>query len=224
MKICSYNIKNNFFKHKNKTKDITSFINKYDLDILATQEYLFRDAKKFKLDGYKCVGKGRLHFKGSIFNESCSVITKLNIIKHKVYKLPWFFTSFPRIMNEILVKDGNKEYLIINTHLDYLHRFSQKKQLNFIYNHIKNIDNNKNIILLGDFNLHIDNKIFKDFINKLNTINIKRIDINDKTFKLLDKPIDHIFVSNNIKVLNYKVIIDDELDISDHYPLYLEIK
>ncbi|MBR5662771.1 MAG: endonuclease/exonuclease/phosphatase family protein [Bacilli bacterium] len=224
MKICSYNVKNNFFKHKNKTNDIISFINKYDIDILGVQEYLFKDAKKFGLENYKCIGKGRLHFKNSIFNESCNIITRLNVIKHNVHKLPWFFTSFPRIMNEIRVKNNGKEYLVINTHLDYLHKISQKKQLNFIFNYLKNLKDAENIILMGDFNLNINNKIFKKFINDLKSININRVEINDKTFKFLDKPIDHIFISNSINVTDSIVIVDKELDISDHYPIYIEIK
>ena len=222
IKICSYNIKNNFFKHKDKTKDIISFINKYEIDIFGVQEYLFKDAKKFNLENYKCVGKGRLVRKNSIFNEACSIITRFDILKHKVYKLPWFFTTFPRIMNEIVVKYKNKEYLIINTHLDYLHKISQKRQLNYILNHIKNIKF-KNVILMGDFNLDLNSIIFKKFIIELKTIGINRVDINEKTFKLLNKPIDHIFVSSNLNVISSKVIIDNDLAISDHYPLYIEI-
>ena len=183
MKICSYNVKNNFFKHKNKTNDIISFINKYDIDILGVQEYLFKDAKKFSLEKYKCIGKGRLYFKNSIFNESCNIITRFNVIKHKVHKLPWFFTSFPRIMNEITIKNNCKEYLFINTHLDYLHKISQRKKFNFIFNYLKKLKDVKNIILMGDFNLNINNKIIKKNINYLKSININRVEINEKTFK-----------------------------------------
>lgn len=224
MKICSYNVKNNFFKHVNKTEDIIKFINKYDLDILGVQEYLFRDAKMFKLDNYECIGKGRLIRKSSVFNESCNIITRCNVLKHKVYRLPWFFTSFPRIMNEVIIKHKNKEYLIINTHLDYLHKISQKKQLKYILNHIKNLKNKDNVIIMGDFNLNLNSKIFNNFIDELNKININRVEINCKTFKLLESPIDHIFISNNLKLEEYKIIIDPELDISDHYPIYIEIK
>ena len=223
IKVCSYNIKNNFFKHINKTNDIISFINRYNLDILGVQEYLFRDAKKFSLDNYKCIGKGRTIRKNCIFNETCNIITRLDVISHRTYKLPWFFTYFRRIMTEVKIKSKNKEYVVINTHLDYLHKISQKKQLNFILNHIKNLKH-KNIILMGDFNLNLNSFIFNKFINELSLLNINRIDINEKTFKLLDKPIDHIFVSSNLNVIKSKVIIDRDLDISDHYPIYIEIK
>ena len=75
LRICSYNIKNNFIKHTNKTSDIIGFINKYKINILGVQEYLFKDASKFNLDNYSCIGKGRLQRKNSLFNEACSIIT-----------------------------------------------------------------------------------------------------------------------------------------------------
>ena len=224
MKICSFNIQNNFFNHKDKTSVITELVLKYDLDILGVQEYLNHDAKKFNLDKYKCVGRGRFKHFDSIFNETCSVITKYEVIKHKTYKLPWFFTSLPRIMTEVVIKHNNKEYLVLNAHLDYLHKISQRKQLKYIVTYLKKITNNKNIIMMGDFNLNIHSKIFKLFISKLNELNISRVDINEKTYKNLDKPIDHIFISNNLSIKNLKIIKDKDMDVSDHYPLYIEIK
>lgn len=224
MKICSFNIQNNFYKHINKTNYLISFINKYDLDILGVQEYLYRDAKKFNLDNYKCVGNGRFKHIDSIFNETNAVITRFKVLNNKTIKLPWFFTSFPRIMTKVHVKHNNQEYLVINTHLDYLHKISQKKQLKYIIKYLKNKNINKNIILMGDFNLNHHSHLFKYFISELSNINITRVDIDNKTFKYLDKPIDHIFISNNIKIKDVKVISDDEFNISDHYPLYIEIK
>lgn len=224
MKICSFNIQNKFIKHINKTDSLISFIKEYDIDVLGVQEYLYRDSKKFKLDGYKHVGRGRFKHLDSIFNETCGIITRFQIINYKTYKLPWFFTSFPRIMTEATVKYKNQEYLVINTHLDYLHKISQRKQLKYIINHLNNISNNKNIIMMGDFNLNIHSSLFKDFISKLNTLNISRVDINEGTYKHLEKPIDHIFTSNNLKIKDIKIIKDDKYDISDHYPLYIEIK
>ena len=226
IKICSYNIKNNFLKHIDKTDKIIGFINKYDLDILGVQEYIFRDSKKFSLEGYKCIGNGRYKNRGNVFNETCAVITKFDVSNHKIYRLPWFFTTFRRIINEtILTDENNNKYTIINTHIDFLHNASKKIQLKYIFKHIKKIsDNNSNIILMGDFNLNIDNKIFKDFINKLNNLNISRVNVSESTYKTLDKPIDHIFISNNLKINKVKIIKDEEYDISDHYPLYIEIK
>lgn len=221
MRISSFNIQNNFYKHINKTDYLISFINKYDLDILGVQEYLYRDSKKFKLNGYKCYGKGRYKYINSIFNETCSIITKLKVKSYRNIKLPWFFSQFPRIITEALINVDDKEYLILNTHLDYLHKFSQKRQLNFIIKYLKNIKY-KNIIMMGDFNLDINSKLFKNFINEINKLNINRVDINEKTFKSLDKPIDHIFISNNIVIKDIKVI--KSIDISDHYPLYIEVE
>ena len=223
MKISTFNIKNNFFKHVDKTDYLISFIEKYDLDILGVQEYLYCESKKFKLDDYKCVGKGRYRKTSNVFNETCSVITNCEILNYKTIKLPWFFTSFPRIMTVVNIKYKNKEYLVINTHLDYLHKISQRKQLKYILKYLSNI-NHKNIIMMGDFNLNVHTNIFKHFLEELNKLNITRVNISEATFKNLDKPIDHIFISSDIKVNDVKIIKDDEFDISDHYPLYIEIK
>ena len=224
MKICSYNIQNKFIKHKDKTSDIIKFIKKYDLDILGLQEYLLKEVNKFKLDSYMCVGKGRLIRKNGMFNETCAIITNKEIIYNKTHKLPWFFTTFPRIINEVSINSCKKEYLVINTHIDYLNKRCQKKQLNYIFNYLNNLDNKDNVILMGDFNLDLDSNILSDFINNLSNIGINRVDISSKTYKNLDRPIDHIFISKNIKLLDKKVIIDNDFDISDHYPVYIEIK
>ena len=226
IKICSYNIKNNFLRHIDKTDKIIDFINKYDLDILGVQEYIFRDSRKFNLEGYKCIGMGRYKKKNNVFNETCAIITKYNITSHKVHKLPWFLTTFRRIINEatLIDKDNNK-YVIMNTHIDFLHNYSKKIQLKYILKHIRRIyNNNSNIILMGDFNLNTNNKILNNFINELNTLNISRVNISDRTYKTLDKPIDHIFISNNLKVNKVKIIKEKKYDISDHYPIYVELE
>lgn len=223
LKICSFNIKNDFINHVDKTNSLISFISKHKIDILAVQEYLFRDTKKFNFSRYNVYGKGRLKHQNSIFNETNCIITNLDVNNSITKRLPWMFTTFPRIMTSIKFKDKNNECILINTHLDYLHYFSQKKQLNFIYNYLKNIPSCYKVILLGDFNLTVNSRLFNNFINNLAKINISRVDINGKTYKFLNDAIDHVFVSNDIKIKRKKIIIDKDFDISDHYPIYIEI-
>ena len=64
-------------------------------------------------------------------------------------------------------------------------------------------------------------------MDKLNKINIRRIEINDKTNSLKHKnktAIDHIFISNKFDIVNYGVIDDKELvNMTDHKPIYVEV-
>lgn len=223
LKICSFNVKNNFIKHKNKTDNIIDFINKYKISVLGVQEYIFNESRKFNLEGYRCVGSGRFKQRKHVYNETNSIITNCNVLKFKTYRLPWFFTSLPRIMTCALVKYKTDNILIINTHLDYLHRISQKRQLNYILNYIKHKSKDYKIVLMGDFNLSIKSELFNKFINDIKNYDISRVNIDEKTFKLLPHAIDHIFISNSFKLKLYKVINDQKYDISDHYPIYIEI-
>lgn len=222
VKICSFNIKNNFFKHKNKTEDIICFIKKYKIDILGLQEYLFRESNKFYLDGYSCIGKGRLFRFKNVYNETNSIITKYKVEYHRTIKLPWLFTTFPRIMNYSRLNINGKVISIINTHLDFMHIFSKRKQLDFIYRFLKKEVLKNEVVLLGDFNMTIKDKSFINFINNLNKIGIQRVDLEEKTFKYLSNPIDHIFISKNIKLKSKTVLKDEDFDISDHYPLIID--
>ena len=223
MIICSFNIKNNFFYHKDKTPEICNFIHKYHIDILCVQEYLFKDSFKFNLDKYKIYGIGRFRKKKHRFNESNNIITNLDVSYANTKRLPWFFTTLPRIYTYARLKYKSSNITVINTHVDYLHTLSRKKQLNKLLSFIKNESKENKIILMGDFNADIYDKSFIKFINELNNLGINRVDINDKTFKLLNKPIDHIFISKEFKINSYKVLIDENYDISDHYPLIVDI-
>ena len=51
------------------------------------------------------------------------------------------------------------------------------------------------------------------------------MDIQGRTFKKSkrDMPIDHIFISNSLKVKSIEKITDKEVSFSDHYPILLEI-
>ena len=68
----------------------------------------------------------------------------------------------------------------------------------------------------------INNPLFKEFINELEKIGIKRVTVLEKTYKTHSKnnAIDHVFVSREMNILKYKVIKDDKYkDFSDHYPI-----
>ena len=100
--------------------------------------------------------------------------------------------------------------------------FVKKRQLKRI---LKIISKDKNpIILMGDFNLKTNKELFLDFISKLELLNIKHIDILDKTLKSskYHRAIDHIFISEDFTLLEKKIVKD--IPISDHYPVIIKVK
>ena len=58
----------------------------------------------------------------------------------------------------------------------------------------------------------------------LEKIGISRVPLDEKTLKLsrYSREIDHIFISDGFKVKNKQVIKD--LEISDHYPVIVELE
>ena len=77
---------------------------------------------------------------------------------------------------------------------------------------------------MGDFNLKNNNPLFLNFINSLEEIGIKRIPLNEKTLKnsKYSREIDHIFLSDEFRLKEKRVVKD--LEISDHYPVVVEIE
>lgn len=229
MKICSFNIKNNYNEYDvNKSLTIIKFIKENDIDILCTQELFdkchYDISKYLKNSNYKIYGKYR--FKLMLLrkiNESMGIITNQNVICNKTYKLPFFPSTLKRIMTKIIINtDEFGEICVMNTHLDYKFNFVRKRQLNKLLKIIKK--EKRPLILTGDFNTKIKTPLFINFIEELKNININRVELNEKTLKQSRShfAIDHIFLSDNFKINKKEVI--KSLGISDHYPLLISIK
>ena len=226
--ICTFNIKNNYREYRsNKADKIIEFINRNSIDYLCLQELFIKCdedlRKRFNDTGYKIYGKFR--FCLPIFksiNEAVSIITRENVIYNKTYHLPFLPSGLKRIVTKVVVEDDDLgKITILNTHLDYMFDFVKKRQLKKILQLIERESNP--VILTGDFNLKVNNPIFKDFIKKLDKIGLVRVDIHEKTLKQsrYNRSIDHIFIPKNYTVEMLKVVKD--LDISDHYPILLQI-
>ncbi len=227
MIISTFNIKNDYnFYNKNKSLEIVKYLKKNEIDVLGLQEVFYkcdRDLKK-ELKGYSMIGNYRFLIK--LFhptdNEKTPIITNKNVVLSNNYNLPYYPSNLKRVMTHIVILDNNKEISIYNTHIEARLPKVKEKELDKIYEIISK--DNRPKILMGDFNLKSDNDIFKKFIDRLKEININRVDIRERTFKTEkdDMAIDHIFVSNDFKVVNTFVIKD--LLISDHYPVIVEIR
>ena len=227
MIISTFNIQNDYKNYKkNKSNEIVDYIKNNKIDIIGLQELpnIYNNELANILNkNYKIYGKYRykLNVLFQKSNEKNPIITNQKVLKYKTYYLPSFPSYFKRIMTWIIISYKGKELSIYNTHLEVKNNIIKKRQLNKIYKVLSK--DNRPKILMGDFNITINNEIFKYFINKLETINIERININNKTYKNAKNnlAIDHIFKTKDINIISSKTVLN--LEISDHYPLLIEI-
>ena len=129
--------------------------------------------------------------------------------------------KFPRICVVDHIKKDNKKYIIVNTHIDNS-SFQNKKRLLDIYEKIidKELSDDEYIILMGDYNMTIDNKNLKFFSKKyLDPFKDYKIG----TFPALPnlKALDHIFIDKKLGYCDDKIYTDsnDRCFLSDHNPI-----
>ena len=239
MKLLSFNVRNRYkiknydgtYKNNDTVKKLSNYIIQNKIDVVCLQEVieLYRDRLTLELNDYKVYGNprmGRSIFTKVIdiikrFNESVNIYSNLKIVKNINYRLPFLPDLLPRVATRIDLKNN---ITVINTHLSAYNKISKNRQLKKLYKIIKKIDNP--VILLGDFNMNIKSNILTRFINELDLIGIKHIDIKGRTFKKSkrDLPIDHVFVSKELKIKKIEKIKDKEVSFSDHYPILIEME
>lgn len=221
-------------------------INDIKYDYLAVQEMIddLTNKLRSRLPNYRDYGKYRFgnglltNFKiVKKFNENNKIFTPHPIKYTKTYHLPFISNNFlnnisnfkgnitiPRIATMVITNDG---IAMINTHLDYKYKEMKIKQLAKLLKMIKKYSRKYKIILMGDLNMDLTFLPFKDFIEELERLDIKRIEINKKTHKNSKEAIDHIFVSNNFKPIECGLIttIDPNISkITDHTGLYAKLE
>lgn len=216
--IGTFNLKNDMWNkdwdYKKYAGILADYIIKNRISFLACQELTSKYSIELKrlLSGYNIYGKYR--FKKikllAKYDERVGIITKDKPIR--IYnKYLSLFPGIPRVMS---VFEDNS-IMLINIHLDYKSMLAKRIGLKRLYRFIyKNCD--KNIVILGDFNLRNTNVYFNEFKDKLFNLGINLVNDERK------KTIDHIFISNKIKVID--VWNDKELSvISDHLPIFIKI-
>ena len=124
MKICTFNIRNDYFDYKKeKSNIIYNYLKDNNIDILGLQEVFSkpnRDLKKLIKNDYKMIGKYRfllplLHFTS---NEKTPIITNHEIVESTTYRLPHKPSKLRRVMTHVVIKYNDKEISIYNTHLE----------------------------------------------------------------------------------------------------------
>lgn len=223
--ICTFNIQNNFKNYNStKSKQIIKLLKNKNIDVYNLQEVyskIDKDLKKtIKSLAYTINGTYRFLIP-TRYNEKNPIITNKKVISNRTYHLPFLPSITKRIMTKVVIEDNGKLVSIYNTHLEVRKEKVKERQLKRILKILKK-DNNP-IILTGDFNLKTNNEMFNKFIKELESIGIKHIDIADKTLKIskYHRAIDHIFISEEFKLISKDRITD--LEISDHYPVLIQI-
>ena len=219
MKVSTFNIQNNYKCYdKDKTKAIYQYLKDNDIDVLGLQEVFGKcsdDLESLIKKSYHMEGKYRFLSKYILrrFNEKNPIITKYKIISFKTYNLPFLPSLLKRVITHIVIEYKGKEISIYNTHLEVLISNVKKRQLN----------DPREKILMGDFNLKNNNPLFLNFVNSLEEIGMRRVPLNEKTLKLsrYSREIDHIFLSEGFIIKKKEVI--KNLSISDHYPVMIEL-
>lgn len=253
LKIGTLNCQNNTENRQNRN-DRANLLAEHILsegyDILGTQELTMKFTKK--LDNYL----REYHFYGDYqygrgffgtrfpiiksFNQANKIITYYPVESTRTKILPWIPTTLKelkkaiqkksiarRIMTTIEIETEKTRIYIINTHLDYYLPNIQKRQLNYLIKKIEKLRNYGLVVVMGDFNLQVDNPMFLEFIDALDRFDIVRVPINEKTNDIkYDNPtaIDHIFIPREWEILRYGTKDPESLKyITDHKALYVEV-
>lgn len=227
--VSTFNIQNDYKNYQmDKTFDIIHYIKKYKIDILGLQEVYYlleKDLMEHLLSlHYTMMGKYRFlnFFFFRTFNEKTPVVTRKKVISTKTYQLPFFPAPLKRVVTKVVVEYKGKLISIYNTHLDCFFEKVKLRELKKLYQLISHDDNL--IILMGDFNLKNNKKIFNDFEALLKEKGIFRVALGEKTWKnsRYKREIDHIFLSKEFQLKSWEVVKD--LEISDHYPVVVQVE
>ncbi len=223
--------------------------------IVGTQEGLFPVITELDqlLDDYNYVGEGRLGGTKGEYSAIFYKKDQLEIVASDQFWLSETPTevgskswgsSLPRICTWThfrSIANPKKEFICFNTHLDHMSQEAREQGILLIWKNMLEALSQKSLplILTGDFNSETDNEVV-EFLRGKTTIDGVCPDIRDAytvldgeigttfhdfTGKIEGEPIDYIFVTPDITVLNVKVDRRkiDGIYPSDHYPVISEL-
>ncbi|CEH33099.1 endonuclease/exonuclease/phosphatase family protein [Romboutsia lituseburensis] len=218
IKIVSYNIHSGLNKDMFPTLfDIIDFLRVSKSDIICLQEVNESAKAGFQVSSFKDELKMHSHFGANVVGLG----SNYGLVTYSKYPLKSQNHIYlksdreQRGMLHTVVNVEGRKLNVINVHLG-LGEEERKVQLDELVGFISTLENEPYIVV-GDFNqgnMSIDDKILKDVAIELNKANVL-------TFATGLDRIDYIFVSPNIEVLDYDVLIKN---MSDHYPIIAKIR
>ena len=212
IKVLSYNV----LSENNNYQSLISLIKKEKPELIALQEVdlKWNNALKDIYSEYKYIHKAMDSRNGGNILLSNLPVENIETIYYDDK------TNFPSIKANLII--NNKEYIFIVSHppnpANPLFHYTRDKILNNMAVDI----NTNNVIIAGDFNTTMFSNGYKNFIKTGNFKNTREgfsIQSTWSTNNIMfpfQIPIDHIFVSKDIKVNNFEVIKNIG---SDHNPI-----
>ena len=223
LKILSYNVNNDYRDIEKKVAIILHMIEEYDVDIIGLQEvtpqfYNYLSSKLNK-DKY-CISEA---VKQSFYNV---MISKSNYKSSPSY-FSFTNSSMARGYLKLNITHANKNYIVITTHLESGHNNKEirKLQCDEILASILDVDN---CIIFGDMNFtNPEEKIFTFFYLDSSSNDVYTYDskYNFKAIKPFRNNLDRFYIKTNKKITkdNYYIILFDNIDLSDHFPILLSL-
>lgn len=259
--IGTYNIRNdnnddvvNGNGWKQRLPNVCNLIKFHDFDIFGTQEGFRHQLEDIKntLSGYDYIGVGRDD--GETKGEHSAVFYKKNRFELLQSGNFWLAeTPDKPVMGwdavcvrictwgEFKEKESGKIFYLFNLHADHIGVEARKESSKLVVSKMKEIANDRPVILTGDFNVtqtdesyytYINSGILKDTYDNApfryeNNGTFNNFDIEKKT----NERIDHIFYTGNLKINKYGILTDIYWDEkgkpripSDHYPVVVEAR
>jgi len=176
--------------------------------------------------------KENVEAQGNAILSSCPIARKFYSYVQQPKHNPPDASHEGRVYLEIDIKKGSKVITIATTHLSYSPRLvinnQRKNEVDNLINIIKK--NKRNFVLAADLNSTPDSYTVKNILKYLNNAG-PDFSQNTWTTKPFEKPgfkedkvnwrPDYIFVSQDIKVINARII---KTKFSDHLPILVEIE
>jgi endonuclease/exonuclease/phosphatase family metal-dependent hydrolase len=227
---------------------ITNMIRFHEMDIVGIQEGLDHQVYDLSegLGNYGYVGVGRDdgkekgEFSAIFYNKD-----KVRVLDDNTFWLSedptqpnrGWDAQLPRICTWAKFEslETGKHFYVFNTHFDHVGVKARSESASLIMKKAEEIAGNSTVILTGDFNIDQQNEAYK----RLSTSDVFNdsydvaylVYANNGTFnsfdntKSTDKRIDHIFVTNDVKVEKYGILTDTYHNRfpSDHFPVMVKV-
>jgi endonuclease/exonuclease/phosphatase family metal-dependent hydrolase len=235
---------------ENRKEEVFTFLNKEKPDLWGGQEVLHHQLQDILigLPEYDFIGVGRENGKTKgeyspiFFDKSKISLVRngtfwLSNTPNKVASVGWD-AALERITTWgiFTVKATGQEVAVFNTHFDHVGKIARMKSADLILKKIKEIAKDKPIVLMGDFNVTENSEALEGIkdspgfsLAKKMAGNISGPDWSFHDFGDLPMNkrnlIDHIFVNQCIKVLDYHNIFEkqDAPFLSDHNPIMINV-
>lgn len=228
--ICTFNIRNFYLCNRDERDDyfyvLKNFIIDNDIDVMGMQEVTRRIEREIRkgFSDYFLFGKYRYGKLPSLrgTNEGVFILSRdMGTDTYSRYLIGASFL-YGSIVPRVMVSCYIRGILFINVHLEYMSMKAKWVCLERLFCYIDE-NRDRDIVLMGDFNMTLRNGYFREFVIRLKNIGIGLVNntvntyIGDKGEKILD----YVFVSRGINVT--RCYTDSGICISDHIPFIVKI-